>query len=66
MLMKILVTGATGFIRNHVVRGRVPKNNYNVIATSSNENKANAFPWFKDVEYKSFNLSKFEKQSQLL
>lgn len=61
MLMKILVTGATGFIGNHVV-AELLKNNYHVIATSSIEEKAKAFPWFKDVEYEVFNLSKFKSR----
>jgi dTDP-6-deoxy-L-talose 4-dehydrogenase (NAD+) len=53
--MKILVTGSTGFIGSHVVDYLV-KNNYEVIATSSDQIKAKSFHWFDKVTYKEFNL----------
>lgn len=51
--MKVLVTGATGFIGNYVVE-ELLKNNHQVIATSLHKEKAEEFSWFKKVEY--FNL----------
>lgn len=58
--MKVLVTGATGFIGNYVVM-ELLKNNHQVIATSSNEKKANDFSWFDKVQYIAFNLSQFDE-----
>jgi nucleoside-diphosphate-sugar epimerase len=58
-MRKILVTGATGFIGNYVVE-ELLKNNYNVIASSSNPEKANKFSWFSQVEYVPFNLDQFD------
>lgn len=54
--MKVLVTGATGFIGNNVVM-ELLKNNHQVIATSCNEQKAKAFSWFNNVKYLPLNLS---------
>ncbi len=56
--MKVLVTGATGFIGNNVTK-ELLKNNHEVIATSSNESKAKNCSWFNDVKYIAFNLSQF-------
>ncbi len=58
-LMKILVTGATGFIGNHVIK-QLLKHNFYVIATSSNKNKAKNFPWFNEAKYLAFDLSQFD------
>ncbi len=48
--MKILVTGATGFVGHHVVNWLVNKN-YEVIATGTDTKKASQYSWFKDVKY---------------
>jgi dTDP-6-deoxy-L-talose 4-dehydrogenase (NAD+) len=57
--MKILVTGATGFIGNHVVI-ELLKNNCQVIATSLHEEKAEAASWFSQVTYIPFGLKNFD------
>jgi len=56
---KILVTGATGFIGNYVIE-ELLKNNWNVIATSTNKEKAKNFSWFSHVHYISFNFDAFD------
>jgi len=57
--MKVLVTGATGFIGNYVVE-ELLKTNHEVIATSLHKEKAEEFPWFKKVEYFNLDLSRLE------
>jgi nucleoside-diphosphate-sugar epimerase len=60
--MKILVTGATGFIGNYVVQ-ELLKNYCEVIATSLNEEKAKAASWFSQVTYIPFNLKEFDEST---
>ncbi len=48
--MKILVTGATGFIGNHLVQ-HLLKNDVEVIATSRSVEKAKQYQWFSKVKY---------------
>ncbi len=48
--MKVLVTGATGFIGNYVVK-ELLKQQCHVIATSRDQNKARSYEWFSQVEY---------------
>lgn len=57
--MKVLVTGATGFIGNHVVNELV-KRGYNVIATSASKEKAAKSEWFDKVTYIPFDLGSFD------
>ena len=59
MQQKVLVTGATGFIGNYVVQELLQRN-YDVIATSSSNNKASATEWFDKVKYIPFNFNEFD------
>ena len=56
--MKVLVTGATGFIGNYVVK-ELLKRKYTVIASSSDKQKAIKSSWFDAVTYIPFNLNSF-------
>ena len=58
-MKKILVTGATGFIGNYVI-SELLKSECEVIATSSNIEKASAAFWFTKVTYIPFNLKEFD------
>ena len=55
-MKKILITGATGFIGNHII-DELLKNDLHVIATSSNPDKAASFEWFDRVEYLPFDMN---------
>ena len=56
MKNKILVTGATGFIGNHVIT-KLIKAGYQVIASSTSEEKASRYSWFPEVTFIPFDLS---------
>ena len=55
IMKKILVTGATGFIGNHVI-SRLLAEGYTVVASSSSAEKAATYSWFPQVEYREFDL----------
>src|ERR1700739_2638745 len=55
-MKKVLITGATGFIGKYVIN-ELLKHNVEIIATSSNEEKAKQQLWFDDVKYISFDLA---------
>jgi nucleoside-diphosphate-sugar epimerase len=57
-MKKVLVTGATGFIGNHLVTMLLQKG-FAVTATSSSAEKAGNASWFKEVNYHPFNLKDF-------
>ena len=54
--MKILVTGATGFIGNHVIRALLDLG-LSVIATSRSRDKAEEMPWFTQVDYRELDIA---------
>jgi len=54
--MKILVTGATGFVGRYVVKALLKKN-IEVVATSRDPEKVKNVPWFSEVEYIACDLS---------
>ncbi|CAN5256004.1 NAD(P)-dependent oxidoreductase [soil metagenome] len=53
--MKILVTGATGFIGQYVVR-QLLADGHTVIATGTNQARASQFNWFDQVTFVEYNL----------
>lgn len=55
--MKILVTGATGFLGNHVIKELIKLDNHIVIASARNEKKAEQFDWFEKVTFIPANLN---------
>jgi dTDP-6-deoxy-L-talose 4-dehydrogenase (NAD+) len=57
--MKILVTGATGFIGNYVIE-ELLKQEFQIIATSRNIEKAKEKSWFKKVIYIEHDLNNVE------
>jgi len=54
-MKKVLVTGATGFIGNYVVRELLEKN-CSVIASSAHENSAKQKDWIDHVDYVPFDI----------
>ncbi len=56
---KLLVTGATGFVGNYVVE-ELLKRNIEVMATSSNTEKAKQFDWFNKVKYVELNFNNLD------
>lgn len=54
--MKILVTGATGFIGNHLIKELLKDKNNEIIATSRNVKKASKCEWFSKVQFISYDL----------
>ncbi len=57
--MKVLVTGATGFVGSYVVQSLI-RQGLEVIATSVSADKAIASPWYNDVKYIPFDLAQFD------
>jgi nucleoside-diphosphate-sugar epimerase len=57
--MKILVTGATGFVGHYVVEELLSKG-HEVIATSLDHSKAKTKAWYDRVNYIPFDLSSFD------
>lgn len=53
--MKILVTGATGFIGSKLIESLI-RFDHEIIATSRNESKAITKAWFSNVTYIQFNI----------
>ncbi|MCK1342251.1 NAD(P)-dependent oxidoreductase [Bradyrhizobium sp. CW11] len=53
--MKVLVTGATGFVGRHVVRALLARG-HSVVAVARNAEKARPLPWFTKVEFISCDL----------
>ncbi|MFX0186798.1 MAG: NAD-dependent epimerase/dehydratase family protein [Candidatus Hodarchaeota archaeon] len=55
--MKILVTGATGFIGRYVVQQLINLKRHELITTSRNKEKAKSFQWFNKVKYINCDIS---------
>jgi len=55
-VMKILITGATGFIGNYVVK-ELLKRQCQIIASSRNTDKARLCEWFPQVQYIPYSLN---------
>lgn len=58
--MRVLITGATGFIGNYVVNELLRKN-HQVIATSKNIKKAKKQEWYPSVKYIPYDLNENKK-----
>ena len=56
--MKILVTGATGFIGQYVVSQLISRGHL-VVAIARDEDKAHSFKWYKQVEFICFDIFNF-------
>lgn len=59
--MKILVTGATGFIGNYVIQKLLTDKNNEIIATSRNLEKAKNLKWFNKAKYIQCDLNESKK-----
>ena len=73
--MKILVTGATGFIGSNLIKVLLKNKSNQIIATSRNVKKAKNFDWFSKVTYYEYDLNNstnkdlysfFDKPNQLI
>lgn len=58
-MKKFLVTGATGFIGNYVIKELIQKG-FEVVASSSHEQTAATKDWFDKVQYVPFDMQNFD------
>ncbi|AXE16423.1 NAD(P)-dependent oxidoreductase [Runella rosea] len=63
-MVKVLVTGASGFIGNQVVNNLLSQK-HQVIATSRDENKVRLKTWYNKVKYIPFDISNFDSNLNL-
>lgn len=54
--MKVLITGATGFIGNHIIKELLKDKTIEIIATSRNIDKAQKYDWFDYITYIPFDM----------
>src|SRR6185295_13972844 len=59
-MKKVLVTGATGFIGHYVVE-ELLKYNFEIIASSSNREKAGRETWYSYVNYIPFDFANYNQ-----
>ena len=64
--MKVLVTGATGFIGNYVIQELLSQQGIEVIAISSNSNKAKEKSWYNRVNYIEHDIYKTSSENLFL
>lgn len=62
--MKVLVTGATGFIGHYVINELLERN-HTVVATSLHKEKAVQASWFNQVTYIPFNINDIAEDNNL-
>ena len=62
MLLRVLVTGATGFIGNYVIQKLLTYNNIEIITTSRNVEKAKKLIWFDETKYIQCDLNESKKK----
>ena len=55
--MKVLVTGATGFIGSHLIRKLLKSKSNQIVATSRSINKAKKSDWFSKIEYIEYDFN---------
>ena len=55
--MKVLVTGATGFIGSHLIRELLKSKTNQIVATSRSIDKAKKSDWFSKVEYIEYDFN---------
>jgi len=55
--MKILVTGATGFIGSHLIFELLKNKSNKIVATSRSIDKAMKFDWYPEVEYIQYDFA---------
>ncbi|RYG41359.1 MAG: NAD-dependent epimerase/dehydratase family protein [Chitinophagaceae bacterium] len=63
-MKKVLVTGATGFVGNHVIKRLLDKG-YEVVASSALTVKAETHDWFDQVDYKPLDLRSIDSATDL-
>jgi len=60
--MKILVTGATGFIGSHLIFQLLKNKSNQIVATSRSINKAMKFDWYSEVKYIEYDFTNDSNQ----
>ena len=60
--MKILVTGATGFIGSHLIRELLKNKSNQIVATSRSLGEAEKFDWFPKARYIEYDFTNDSNQ----